>query len=348
MAGLFYQAVLDYNERNKGHPQYELWLNYALSTNQRGQYTVDKLLRLSFSLKGKRLLDIGSGYGGTCIAAAQAGANSTGIEIDSKLLELADLNKQDNPHLPTTFYQMDVLDWDQVKTLGKFELITCDNVIEHVAVPEQLITNISLLLRKGGLAYITIPNAFSINQVRSDCHYGLFGISLLDPWDAAVYLEHALGESSYDVSVYYHLEQYIGFFEKYDLEPLLINALPTGKDSVAGLQAQVDKLKKDFSAILGTGQVPESIVPKLKKVFTLYICQIESGIFYYEKLSKGRAKKRFARQLEREFIEEVWYVAAYNGIRMRLPYYGRKIFDRGRRIIKPFIRKAERRLYGKP
>jgi cyclopropane fatty-acyl-phospholipid synthase-like methyltransferase len=120
MAGLFHQAIVDYNERNKGHPQYELWLNYALSTNQRGQYVVDKLLSFTFSLKGKKLLDIGSGYGGTCIAAAQAGAHSTGIEIDSRLLELSDFNRQDHPNLATTFYQDRCIGLGAGENVGQF------------------------------------------------------------------------------------------------------------------------------------------------------------------------------------------------------------------------------------
>lgn len=341
MAALFHQAILDYNERNKGHPQYELWLNYALSTNQRGRYAVDKLLRFTISIKGKRLLDIGSGYGGTCIAAAQAGAHSVGIEIDTKLLELSDLNRQDHPNLSPTFYQMDILDWEQVKTLGSFELITCDNVIEHVAVPERLVAHIGLLLGKGGFAYITIPNAFSINQVRSDCHYGLFGISLLDPWDAEVYLEHALGQPSYDVSVYYHLDQYTGFFEKYNLKPLLINK-PNLKSRVVGkLQAEVEDLKKDFDAVLLGGQVPLSIIPKLEKVFELYTQQIMSGIFYYEQLSSGPAKDRLGWILEREYIEEVWYIAAFQSNKIPFSYYGRSVIGSGARKIKPLFRRLE-------
>jgi hypothetical protein len=132
-------------------------------------------------------------------------------------------------------------------------LITCDNVIEHVAVPERLVAHISMLLRERRGSYITIPNAYSINQVRSDCHYGLFGISLLDPWDAAVYLEFALGQSSYDVSVYHHIEEYISFFEKYNLKPWKINSSPSNNRLGEGLRAQVEELKKDFAAVLGSG-----------------------------------------------------------------------------------------------
>jgi 2-polyprenyl-3-methyl-5-hydroxy-6-metoxy-1,4-benzoquinol methylase len=347
MTGLFHQAILDYNERNIGHPQYELWLNYALSTNQRGQYTVDKLLKFTYSLKGKRLLDIGSGYGGTCIAAARAGAYSVGIEIDAKLLELADINRQDHPELATTFYQMDVMDWEQVKNLGDFELITCDNVIEHVAVPERLIAHISLLLNKGGFAYLTIPNAYSINQVRSDCHYGLFGISLLDPWDAAVYLEHALGQSSYDVSVYYHIEQYLSFFEKYKLKPLLLNVLNQKGDLGEGLRTQVEELKREFEVVLGAGQVPVAMVPKLEKVFELYTRQIESGIFYYEQLPAGPAKDRLGRRLEREYFEEVWYMAAFKSNRIPLSSYGLNMLGSGARKLKPVVRGVERLMHGR-
>jgi 2-polyprenyl-3-methyl-5-hydroxy-6-metoxy-1,4-benzoquinol methylase len=342
----YHQAILDYNEANKGHPQYEFWLNYALSTNLRGKYLVDNLLRFTYSLKRKRLLDIGSGYGGTCIAAAQAGARSVGIEIDTKLLELARINWQDHPDLSTTFYQMDILDWEKVKTLGEFDVITCDNVIEHVAVPECLISHISMLLGKGSFAYITIPNAFSINQVRRDCHYGLFGISLLDPWDAAIYLEHALGQSSYDVSVYYHLEQYKSFFERYGLKIMLINS-PRLEGQIGGiLRLQVEELKREFEQLLGSGSVPPTIAPKLETVFDLYTIQIESSIFYYDRLPDGSAKKRLSGILERSYVEEVWYVAAFKSKNVPYPYYGLKVLNIGARKLKSVVRKLDPLLHG--
>jgi SAM-dependent methyltransferase len=343
---LFHQAILEYNEGNKGHPQYELWLKYALSTNLRGKYLVDNLLRFTFSLKGKRLLDIGSGYGGTCIAAAQAGARSVGIEIDTQLLELADINRQDHPDLSTTFYKMDVLNWEQVKRLGNFELITCDNVIEHVAVPERLIAHISTLLESDGFAYITIPNAYSINQVRSDCHYGLFGISLLDPWDAAVYLEHALGQSSYDVSVYYHLDQYQGFCERYGLKTMLINS-PSQKGHLGQiLRIQVNELEQEFQVVLGSGRVPPTMRSKLEKVFDLYTEQIESVIYYYDQLPDGRAKRRLGQILKKEYLDEVWYLAAYKSRSIPYRYYGLKAVGSGARKVKSLGRRLDRLFHG--
>jgi tRNA G46 methylase TrmB len=49
----------------------ELHLEYALSTNSRGEMAVKKIEEIHGDLENKSFLDIGSGYGGLVIAAAK-------------------------------------------------------------------------------------------------------------------------------------------------------------------------------------------------------------------------------------------------------------------------------------
>lgn len=93
--------------------------------------------------------------------------------------------------------------------------------------------------------------------------------------------------------------------------------------------------------MLRSGQAPLSIAPKLEKVFELFIQQIESCVFYYEKLPDGTAKDRLGWHLEREYLEEVWYVAAFQSKRIPLTYHWLGITGSGVRKLKPFIRKLE-------
>ena len=57
---------------------------------------------------------------------------------------------------------------DVVKLGGPFDLISSNDVIEHVSDPEVTIRHISLLLAENGKAFFEIPNAESVFAVRSD------------------------------------------------------------------------------------------------------------------------------------------------------------------------------------
>lgn len=69
------------------HPQAQIWMNYALQTNDRGAELV-RILGNYTALPGKRHWDIGSAFAGTPIAFAKAGAYAHGIEINPELLSL--------------------------------------------------------------------------------------------------------------------------------------------------------------------------------------------------------------------------------------------------------------------
>lgn len=308
MNSLFQQAIREYNEHNRGHPQYDCWLNYALSTNERGHILVDAIRRYVLSFRSKRFLDIGCGYGGVCIAAAEAGAYSIGIDLDVKLLEFAELNRADHPGSDSKFIRMDILDWGEVQKLEQFDLISCDNVIEHVTLPETMVMHIQKLLTNIGIAYLTIPNAGSLGQVWKDSHYGLTGICLLDTTDALSYVQHALGQPTYDVSVYLNFNQYTQLFKKYGLYSHLINACRIEQDSRASLSNKVIQIRLEYEKLKIQNKVPPSqehnIAGKIDQHLRLY----EEQWKIYDRLPGGRLKKDLSRRLMRDFRDEVWHV----------------------------------------
>lgn len=320
------------------HSQYEIWRNYALSTNERGQQVITKLKEFSPSLVGKRHLDIGCGYGGTCIAAALSGATSIGIEYDPRIFEFAIQNKKDFPDANVDFYQLDIMDWQQVQSLDKFDLITCDNVIEHVAMPERLIYHLRMLLDDKGFAYITIPNAFSIGQVRKDCHYGLWGISLLDRWDAALYVKHAIMQPSYDVSSYYSYDQYRNLFQKYGLQDWLINTLELDETTIQRIKVDGDSLESEFQQTLASGKIPVEIVQKLSEMVHGYSELLATSITYYEKLPSGSEKRSLGIRLLRDYREELWYVIAARQVDTFFPKstlsLPKRILQKGKKLLR--------------
>ena len=159
--------------------QQKIWFDYAASTNRRG----DELLRtlianFTGSLVGRRVLDIGCGFGGTAIAAGKAGATVLGVDLSEKNLRVARQNLRDFGGLPVEFQAVDVTDAEALEKLGRFDLVIADNVIKHVASPAKLFAAASVLMKSGAHLYITAPNARSVEMVRSECHYSLLGASL--------------------------------------------------------------------------------------------------------------------------------------------------------------------------
>src|SRR5579863_7412950 len=71
-----------------------MWLDFALSTNRRGEALMD-LLETRGPLRGRRYLDIGCGFGGFLVAAARRGAVCAGVESDPLRLEFARANTAD-------------------------------------------------------------------------------------------------------------------------------------------------------------------------------------------------------------------------------------------------------------
>lgn len=151
-----------------------LYLDYALSTNHRGES-----VRLKFNNASgaphRRVLDIGCGQGGTIRAFTVAGQDAVGIEIDPGLAEYARLNLGQQKN---RIQCLDILACD-IDTLGTFDLILCSDVIEHVSDPDALIAIAARMLRVGGTFVLQVPNKDSIHQVISDGHFRIPGITLL-------------------------------------------------------------------------------------------------------------------------------------------------------------------------
>jgi 2-polyprenyl-3-methyl-5-hydroxy-6-metoxy-1,4-benzoquinol methylase len=151
-----------------------LYLDYALSTNRRGE-TVRRQLDVGPGAPHKRVLDIGCGQGGTVRAFTVAGQEAIGLEIDPGLAEYARLNlgsQQDRVKC------LDILACD-IGELGTFDLILCSDVIEHVGNPDLMIAIAARLLRPGGTFVLQVPNKDSIHQVIADGHFRIAGFTLL-------------------------------------------------------------------------------------------------------------------------------------------------------------------------
>lgn len=221
------EAYLEYWQRARQRPYaslqqilaseapYPMWFDFAMSTNGRAAQFRDFLVAEAGAPKG-RYLDVGCGFGGYLRAFADIGMEPVGIEIDADRVALSRANAVDGG-LGDCVHSIDVLAGDAVAQLGRFDLITCIDVIEHVLDVPLALARLAGLLAPGGLLCLEIPNKDSVGFVTSDGHFNLFGITQLQRAEAIEYHRRHF-QFAYDVGHYFGGEYYRQRLQEQGLE----------------------------------------------------------------------------------------------------------------------------------
>ena len=113
------------------------------------------------ALKGKSFLDIGCGSGLFSIAAARLGAQSiVGIDVDPVSVDTSRINLSHwvGGKQTASFLQASVLDTEQMKLLGTFDIVYSWGVLHHTGNMVQAVYNAAQCVRPTGLLMIAIYN----------------------------------------------------------------------------------------------------------------------------------------------------------------------------------------------
>jgi 2-polyprenyl-3-methyl-5-hydroxy-6-metoxy-1,4-benzoquinol methylase len=186
-------------------PPLPTWFEYAMTANARGR-ALSEQLSADIPKNARRYLDVGCGVGGFLVAFARRGLEVVGIESDSYRIQLAEANCLDHD-LRNCVFSGNILNDGLADRFGRFDVITCSDVIEHVLDVPKTIHHMVELLEPGGVLMLAIPNKYSIRHVGRDPHFELFGITLLERPDAIQYHKAFFG-FKYDVGDYYELDFY--------------------------------------------------------------------------------------------------------------------------------------------
>lgn len=104
-------------------------------------------------LEGKRALDVGCGAGLLCEPLARLGAEVTGVDAAAANVEAA------ARHAQGTGLAIDYRHGELAQLgLGAFDLVTCMEVIEHVADKPAFVAELANRLAPGGLMALSTPN----------------------------------------------------------------------------------------------------------------------------------------------------------------------------------------------
>ena len=104
-------------------------------------------------LEGKTALDVGCGAGLLAEPLARLGAQVNGLDASAALINVA------REHARQSGLEINYHDGDLAELEGQFDLVTCMEVIEHVADPAAFVTALAGRLAPNGLLIMSTPNA---------------------------------------------------------------------------------------------------------------------------------------------------------------------------------------------
>lgn len=118
-------------------------------------------LRLNFieehvNIQNQQVLDVGCGGGILSEALAMSGANVTGIDMSEAALNVAKSHAKKNKL--KIKYEYSFGEEFSKKHLGKFDIVTCMELLEHVPDPENLIKACADLTKPGGFIFFSTIN----------------------------------------------------------------------------------------------------------------------------------------------------------------------------------------------
>lgn len=110
-------------------------------------------------LAGKTALDVGCGAGLLAEPLARLGAKVTGLDASPDLISVA------QAHARAGGLEIGYRAGELAKLQGHFDLITCMEVIEHVADPAEFVKMLSRRLAPEGLLIMSTPNATAMSKL---------------------------------------------------------------------------------------------------------------------------------------------------------------------------------------
>lgn len=197
---------------NPTHPNYERWLRGRNAAGNRAQ-VVSKIVSAHKICKRLNILDLGSGEGGT--SSLFADSNYV-VSYDISFLRL---KRQKEKYRTYKLINGDA----RFLPFGDstFDLIILQDVIEHIENPYFLIEELSRVLNKDGILYLSTPNKFSILNIISDPHWGIPFLSLLKRNSVKKYFLRFFRRNDYsrdDAAELLSLQQLKKLFHAYNMQ----------------------------------------------------------------------------------------------------------------------------------
>lgn len=298
-------------------PTNKMYVSYALSTVVRGRDFYSLLDNLGCIHVKNRYLDIGTAYAGYLRAFKEQGFHEVvGIEVQEHLAKLgtANIDGLKNARLIVS----DFLHED-TSSLGMFDLISCNDVIEHVADAALALEKMSHMVKKGGYLILAVPNKDSVSNVKSDGHFNLFGITQLHRDTAANYYaaiseldspsagfafrKSKIDEYKFEMGEMYHLDWYTAHLSRHNLRVEIADINKIGR--IKDAQALLSDLKDVYRHWRDTiaPKLDQELAHQMGTAIDNYINQFTSDLLL---ISDENSQEYF----ENKYLISCWYLIA--------------------------------------
>lgn len=107
-------------------------------------------------LAGKSVVDIGCGGGILAESMAKKGAKVTGIDLSEKALKVADLHSLESG--VQVRYELIAAEDLAAREPGRFDVVTCMEMLEHVPDPAAIVAACAQLVKPGGRVFFSTIN----------------------------------------------------------------------------------------------------------------------------------------------------------------------------------------------
>ncbi len=107
-------------------------------------------------LEGREVLDVGCGGGILSEAMARLGARVTGIDLSEKALKVAQLHLLESRL--TVRYELESAESLARGEAGRFDIVTCMELLEHVPDPASTVAACAKLAKPGGQVFFSTIN----------------------------------------------------------------------------------------------------------------------------------------------------------------------------------------------
>jgi ubiquinone/menaquinone biosynthesis C-methylase UbiE len=198
-------------------------------------------------LQGKRILIVGSGWGGDCVAARNLGATEViGIDIDSDVNEIANLRMLLEGYEKCCFNgAAEHLPFKD----NQFDYVHCFTVLEHVNNVKMSLAEMLRVTKKGSYIFIQAPNYLR----PIERHYKIPYIPLMPKRLAKIYLRLLKRPTDFIDSINY-------------IWPGKINKLLSGINNIE-IEQIVDEYKHRFNSSINyvENRSPSLLKPEMQK-----------------------------------------------------------------------------------
>lgn len=126
------------------------------------------LEQLIGNLKGKKILDVGAGWGNFVLACLERGYDAVGLEFDDNKIAKSRERLSTEQMVQGRAEELPFQD-------NSFDFINVGEVIEHVRNPKKVLQEIYRVLKPSGHVYISVHNRFGMY----DTHFRLYFLGWL-------------------------------------------------------------------------------------------------------------------------------------------------------------------------